>query len=299
MFNFKKQKSIKKRRSKSHIKAFSYDKLFLPGQYRDRKRSKVPVILFFILLVLISVAGVYILFFSDVFRVQAIQVQNRGKVITLSTEQIRDRFVDLYGQNMWHVDTESLLLAIIKDNPRIHTIEAKKLWPSTIIFSFYEYDILGALQDPVALDWYLVNQNGLVVESHLRNPPSGLVQLTFLNDVAFDEQQIVFEDEDLEYLVAMMTLFHKYTGIPISSVAVHTISGEYRFHNTKDWTIWTDERYAPEQVISRLNTIVSQVDLGTDFEIIDLRIPNKAFVCYKDEGCQQRTPEEEPLTEGK
>jgi hypothetical protein len=240
--------------------------------------------------ILLTVGILYTLFFSSLFRIKTMQVQNRGTVITLSVDEIRDRFVDLYGQHMMFVDIETLLRSIIIDNPRIHTIEAKKVWPSTIIFSFFEYEILGSVQDPVSKEWYLVNQNSLIVERNLYEPPRGLVQITFVNEVNLENIDVVFSEEELDYMVSMMMMFHKNTGFPITGIAVNTVADEYTMENAQGWAIRTDGKYAPEQVISRLNALISTVDLGTTFQFIDLRIPNKAFVCYKDSGCQDSTP---------
>lgn len=249
----------------------------------------LPLILTALFSIGAVVVIIYIVFFSNYFRLKTIQVKNQGFVVTLSADEIRDRFVDLYGKNIFFVDVELLLTAIIKDNPRIQRIEAEKNYPGTLVFSFYEYEILGTVQDSSTQEWALVNQRGLVVERNLKQPPAGLVRITFELPHTFEEEDVLFTEEEIDFMVHMMMLFHKNTGFAITDIIANPVSREYTLKNTKGWSILVDAEYSPELIITNLNTVISQVDLGENYKLIDLRIPNKAFICYKEQGCQRNT----------
>jgi len=279
----------KRRRRRSN--KFAYDKLFLPS-YSDNRKKIIPIAISLLLVSIVFLGLVYIVFFSEVLHVKTIQVKNQGKVVTLSANEIRDRFVDLYGKHIMFVDIEVLLTDIINENPRIQRIEAVKNYPGSLIFSFYEYEILGALQDSNSQEWALINQKGLVVENHLKEPPAGLVRMKYEIPTSFEDEKVVFDEDDIEYMVQMMMEFYNTTGLVIEEIIVNTVSGEYTMKNSKGWSIIVNSEYSPELVFSNLNSIISQVDLGENYKLIDLRIPNRAFICYKENGCSNNSPKE-------
>jgi cell division septal protein FtsQ len=251
-------------------------------------------------LVLLSVVagGVYLVFFSDYFSVRAVRVQNDVKQ---DKEQVAQWIGDYSSQRFWGMLKLNNWLFLSRNRaekflktktPQIFSVTAyKRIWPDTIELALEE-------RFPVFVwkaggEYFNLDKYGTVYES-LGSTHATSTEPLVVVDLQQGKQREVGENLDLGDTLGFMRKFQEEW---MKKISVPLAYFEFDGRNKNQFTAVTDKAWSAfvdstgqdaPILVENLRLLLTQeigLDKNQNLSYIDLRIPQKAYYCYKNEPC--------------
>jgi cell division septal protein FtsQ len=255
-------------------------------------RRVLPLVPFALLAAVVLVpAGLFmwLLFYTDVFTVQAITVVDAREHTLAATRDIIERNLarQSFGRSIFFVQTQSLEADIKAALPQVRTVHITRKLPGTVKAIVQE-------KTPALLllsggRYYFVDDKGVPYEEATLDRLPGIVLPTVKNDdqsgmvtlgaAAVSPEFVMFLQRVHEELPARID--SEVAEIHIPSLSAREVSVVL----DRNWYVSFDITRSPEQQLDILRQLLTDTiddDKQELLEYVDLRIPNRAYWRIKD-----------------
>lgn len=241
------------------------------------------ILLVFLITVPISLF-VWLLFFTNIFEVQAVTIVDaREDTQRLAKEIIEERIADLpLGRNIFFVDSESLETEILTRLPQVRTVHVTRKLPGTIKAIIQE-------KDPSLLllstgDYFFVDAAGVVYEEARLETLPGVVLPTVKNDDRESRVAIgvaAVDEPFVAFVLDLQDLLPDRIGWHVAEIHIPSLAAR-EVHVTLDnnWRLLFDVTRGAAGQIEVLKILLDESIEPEEREVlqyVDLRIPNRVY----------------------
>jgi len=233
----------------------------------------VPIVLF-----------IWLVFFTDMFNVQAVTVVDAREHTIREARQIINEQVEggPLGQNIFFVQTDSIEQAILAKLSQVKTVHVVRKLPATIKAIIQEKEPAILLLS--AGKYYFVDENGIAYERAMLDTLPGYVLTTVKND---DESTsvslgvVTVQPALISFLRLAEEELPEAVGAKLGEVYVPSLAArEVRIVLENNWTILFDVTRSPEAQMGVLKSLLQNTATPEELEVmeyIDLRVPNRVY----------------------
>ncbi len=254
---------------------------------RKTKEWFVDVFPWILIITLVTASiGIFIrlLFFTDMFSVQAITVLDAKATTEAAVRAVAEQEVSKtpWRQSIFFVQTDIVADKIMGSLPQVKAVLVKRILPGTIKITVHE-------KKPAMLlasngDYYFVDDQGILFEkADLLNLP-GLVLPTVKNMSAQTEISLgapVVSPEFVTFVQIASKSLSDSMGLEVVEIRMPSLAArEVYFALNNNWEIKFDITRDPEGQISLLERVVNEMlseEEKQTLEYIDLRIPRRVY----------------------
>jgi len=244
--------------------------------YRKKKAKRRRSMLFLMCLIFLIVLG-YILFFSPIFKIQAIEISGNKEV---EAEEIKNNFN--YG-NIFLITENKVKNDLIKKIPKISDVEIKKnLIKRSVKLTIKEREEIGivcqAQEDLIENCFYIDNQ-GVIFEQALQTSGSLILLIKDYSQREFYLGKEIFEQRIVDFIsqvrqslsleIDLMILDFNILSFPAKDLKVMTNEGWY--------IIFDLEGDIKNQLRSIEAALEEKIKDRESLEYVDLRIENRIY----------------------
>lgn len=215
----------------------------------------------------------YWLFFSGFFKISETKILNESFENEILTEKIQENLGNLIDKNILFTKTENVENQILDSFPELEKITAKKQYPSTLIITFQQYDLVANVinQSSVIKKSYIVNSIGYIVREDFENP--SLPYIVIKSDEPINTETQTIETKRLEYILDSMEYFKDKFGMRVIEAEYKPIAREVHLLTEREFKIWLDIQHSFESQLRKLKKAAVRLDVHKEnLEYIDLRI---------------------------
>jgi|GEM_PF-1969274 cell division septal protein FtsQ len=280
-----------KRRSPKQQERKPGDSLGVRGRFKVRMQTLRSTLLQWLSIALLATLivvpislFVWLVFFTDVFNVQAITVVDARDDIVNEVKQIITDQVEggPMGKNIFFVQTDSMEQAIKAKLSSVKTIHVVRKLPATIKAIVQE-------KEPTILllsggKYYFVDEEGIAYEKAMLDTLPGIVLTTVKNsdegtDVTLGV--VTIQPSLIGFLNLAEEKLPKVIGASIGEVYVPSLAArEVHVILDNNWKIYFDITRPPKTQINVLKNLLSNTVTPEELqamEYIDLRVPNRVY----------------------
>ncbi len=221
----------------------------------------------------LSLACIYVLFFSSFVDVTKIQIEKTGD--SLSQDRLQPFIDDMKGRNLFFINGEKIATDIQSSFPNeVLVAKVKKSFPDKIILAISEYpSVLNFhVKSDAGEQKIVLNQIGFIIAQN--KDFSGIPTLVLQSDkpLPIIEGTIIPKDK-LEPIVTALTKFPEIFGMKIISGEWKKVERELHLKTDKNFIVWIDLTQDVEAQILKLKRALPKLDIyNVPLEYIDLRI---------------------------
>ncbi len=260
-----------------------------PGKLSSTKPSRFKKWLLLILSLFIVGGLIYFTFFTEYFLIQDFEIYDDGSEIS-NNLKINDLATKaLLNQNILLFQENSLVEAILKENPEYQYVEIKKIPPHSVEINLEQYPVAANITNIIdgtdgikTQKKYLVNSNGMIILENEENPDLPYIRIS--TSQALGIHAFPLDREKLEYIIKLVALFEEKFGIKVVEAIYLKQAREVHLRTEKDFTVWFDQSKNMLPQIDKLKKALPKLDIyQTPLQYIDLRISgtNAEKVIYK------------------
>ncbi|HLD26143.1 MAG TPA: FtsQ-type POTRA domain-containing protein [Candidatus Andersenbacteria bacterium] len=226
----------------------------------------------------------WLLFFTDIFTVQAVTVVDAREHTGEHAREIIDSKLQqmALSRNIFFVQTEVLEAALYDALPQVRTVHVQRKLPGTIKAVVQE-------KTPVVLllssgRYYFVDDSGIPYEEARLETLPGIVLPTIRND---DTQTpvtlgvVALAPEFVAFLQAIQAGLPTIAGSEVAQIRIPSLSSrEVHVVLGNNWTIKFDVSRSAERQLTLLSQLLSSMVSETEkqqLEYIDLRVINRVY----------------------
>ncbi len=225
--------------------------------------------------------AIYTLFFSPIFKVKEVIVNNESAVNSLDEKIVHDTFQYLLNKNIFLNSAASINAYGLRALPRLKNVQVDIAYPETIKVTVKEKQIVFGL--PTKDQFALVNEDGVIVK--FDNSINETILKTLVMDptdqpldVFYLNQQLLLP-EQVSYILYGNLEITQRTGFKITNAIWYPARKEIHYQTDKGFSIWLDSSLTVDSQVTKLMAIYPQVQTDqAKIKYIDLRIPERAFV---------------------
>lgn len=259
------------------------------GNVDPNRRKKRQYIIAFVLVSVSLVIAVYTLFFSSVFKIKEVIVENISPITSLDDALVEQSFQYLLDKNIFLNSPESIRSQGLSSIPRLKEIETMISYPETVKISVIEKPIVIALppkesaSEPHKNTFALVNENGVIVKIVqsvdipllkviINSDDNGILENFYINQQLFSPDQVF-------YLIVGKQAIEQKIGFVVTQAEWFPRRKEVHYGTDKGFSLWLDTELTIDTQLSKLTTIYPELQKETKpIKYIDLRIPEKVFI---------------------
>lgn len=244
---------------------------------RKRRQSTIALVLVTISLII----AVYTLFFSPVFQIKEVIVDNISPITSLDDAIVESSFQYLVNKNIFLNSAHSIRSHGLGSIPRLSDVETTIIYPETVKISVTEKPIVLAL--PGKNTFSLVNENGVIVKTVesldvpllkviIHSDESGTLDTFYLNQQLFSPEQVF-------YLIVGKQAVEEKVGLVITQAEWFPERQEIHYMTDKGFALWFDIKLTVDTQLNKLTAIYPELQNNNKpIKYIDLRIPEKVFI---------------------
>ena len=250
--------------------------------YRKKKAKRRRSMLFLMCLIFLIVLG-YILFFSPIFKIQAIEISGNKEV---EAEEIKNNFN--YG-NIFLITENEVKNDLIKKIPKISDVEIKKnLIKRSVKLTIKERERLGIAcqiseqeteNNEQVGDCFYIDKKGVIFEDAPQTSGSLILLIKDYSQREFYLGKEIFEQRIVDFIsqvrqslsleIDLMILDFNILSFPAKDLKVMT---------NEDWYIIFDlEGDIKNQLLSLKAALEEKIQERENLEYVDLRIENRIY----------------------
>ena len=277
----------------------------IPPKKTREKREYRRLFFFFCIFVFFCVL-VYTFFCSGLVSVLQISVQGTQRVEADSVAKIVKEKIDgvkflcVRNNNFFLINVDDIVAEIKKDQ-RIKSVEITKTFPDTISIDVVEYDVVpiwcvgSLLGSCFELNMDGCTLKGVDINSQLVQDNAHFIIVDHGHE-SVDDHQCVITAEKLQkiQLLGEEFIYTLNVGIKNPYIIDFRGSGEVKYETDEGWYILVDLDHNVDEVLHVAQLFSKKVDLPSmrsDLEYVDLRFPEKMFYKMK-EGVEQEESDE-------
>ncbi|MBU1152107.1 FtsQ-type POTRA domain-containing protein [Patescibacteria group bacterium] len=230
-----------------------------------------------IILILATIAIIYLLFFSNYFLLEKIEfadnnLENEG----LSTK-ISESISNQIGKNLFTIETDELEQNILKNYPELETVKISKDYPKKLTIEFGKYPLVANLINETEnlKKSYILNSIGVIVKENYESPTLPYIKINSVEPINKDGEAIT--QSTLKYILDCMVYFQEKFGMQVREAYLKPTARELHLLTEKDFYIWLDIQVPYEEQLKKLKKALVKLDIfNTPLQYIDLRISGKS-----------------------
>lgn len=238
-----------------------------------KSRSAFEKKIIFIISILVFLAAIYGIFFSDYFEIKRIRAQSEEYL----DESVRDKVISALNKeinkNLLFIDLEKIEKDISQNFPQIQKTEIEKIYPDQIIINYREYPFVANYihETPQIKKSYIINSQGQVIKEDLEKP--GLTYIYEFSEENFNKNSPAIGSENLQYMLEAKKYFEEKFGINLNKIVYKRIAREVHLETEKNFRIWLDLQIDFAEQLKKLKKALVKLDIHNEnLEYIDLRI---------------------------
>ncbi|OGC82365.1 MAG: hypothetical protein A2V81_02460 [Candidatus Abawacabacteria bacterium RBG_16_42_10] len=251
------------------------------GRMDPEQRKKRQYIIAFILVSISLIIAVYTLFFSSVFKIKEVIVENISPITSLNDALVEESFQYLLEKNIFLNSPYSIQSHGLSSIPRLSKVETTISYPETVKISVTEKPIVLAL--PSKNSFALTNENGVIVKIvesldipllriMIHSDEDGVLENFYINQQLFSPEQVF-------YLIVGKQALEQKVGFAIIEAQWFPSRKEVHYVTDKGFSLWFDADLTIDTQLSKLTTIYPELQKeNKPIKYIDLRIPEKVFI---------------------
>ena len=270
-----------------------------PKKYKPRGKTFQTFKITLILILVLVLIGVYIIFFSPIFKIKEIKISGNQ---VLTNEEIQSSLDDfLFNKFLIFFNRDNIFLAkngqikniIFNDFPRIVSIEVNKnIFEKTIRLKIVERKEIGILckvetqkkeedlTEDFYRDCYYIDKNGVIFEEA---PQTSGTLILVIKDYSGEKAEIgksILEKELVAELVDLRNYLFEQLNLKVVDFAIRSKSSkDVRIDTHEGWYILFDSSRDFKKQVEALRLILEKKVKGerNNLEYVDLRIENRAY----------------------
>jgi len=226
---------------------------------KNKKKKRIFLLIFLLILIL-----TYILFFSPVFKIRHIGVNNNEEV---SLDQIKDNFS--YG-NIFLRSNNSIKHKLLEKIPKIASIEIKKnFFKRSIVLKIQERQRLGIVCNSTC---FYIDKQGVVFENAPQTSGSLILLINDYTNRDFNINKNVFDKKIIDSILEIKEYLLAETNIKALNFNVEIFPiTEIKVIVNEGWYILFDlERDIKKQLLSLKAVLQEKIQQRDNLEYIDL-----------------------------
>lgn len=238
----------------------------------EREPRRLKKFIFALVLLLFS-GLLYLLFFSEAFKIKDIEVfgYSNPKIIEGIIESACQQ--NFYGYNIFLFDTNSLEKTI-KEDSGVTSVKAKKILPQTIR--------VEANEATAVVIWrtrgenYGIDDRGYVISKNI-NSELPLITDSLNIEVALGER--VASPTFIKFVKDATSNFETIVGVGYREIIIYDILSDVRIKSADSWTVYLDASRDPISQLENLVRVLAEArEKGnTNLKYIDMRLPDRVF----------------------
>jgi len=266
---FKTKRKIKRTIKRNKIVRYKINR----NKIKTRKNTQIKrkIIIYLFLAAIISIF--YLLFFSNIFKVQKIDNINNTIETKALSDKIKSELRYNLSKNLILLNSQKTAEQLIKKFPELETIEIQKKFPNTLAFKFDEFPLSANLivESSNLKKTYILNSLGFIIKENYENPTLPFIKMQ--TEEAINPDKKAIDKETLEYIISARQYFEEKFGMKVKEVIYKPIPRELHLLTERDFYIWLDIQQDYEEQLQKLKKASSEIDIyNEDIEYIDLRI---------------------------
>ena len=266
---FKTKRKIKRTIKRNKIVRYKINR----NKIKTRKNTQIKrkIIIYLFLAAIISIF--YLLFFSNIFKVQKIDNINNTIETKALSDKIKSELRYNLSKNLILLNSQKTAEQLIKKFPELETIEIQKKFPNTLAFIFDEFPLSANLivESSNLKKTYILNSLGFIIKENYENPTLPFIKMQ--TEEAINPDKKAIDKETLEYIISARQYFEEKFGMKVKEVIYKPIPRELHLLTERDFYIWLDIQQDYEEQLQKLKKASSEIDIyNEDIEYIDLRI---------------------------
>lgn len=245
---------------------------------RKKKKRKLKGMLLLICLFLILI---YILFFSPLFKIRAIEVLGNKEV---KTEEIKNNFS---YKNIFLFTEKKIKDDLVKKFPKISDLEVRKnLIKRVVNLIIKERERLGIICQSKIIEekeqmknCFYIDKNGFIFEDAPQTSGSLIILIKDYSQRDFYLGKNIFEKRIMEFISKIKENLFLETGVRVSDFSILSWPAkELKIMTNEGWYIIFDlERDAKSQLLGLKAALEEKIKNRESLEYVDLRIENRIY----------------------
>ncbi len=258
------------------------------AKFLAHKKRKIisKIIVWFVVVAGLTIGVVYLFFFSKIFNVREISINNGTFVSNSEIRETADNYLEERKlfiprfSNIFFVDSDKVQALISEKFPQVKNVEVEKKLLHTLAISLDKKEAVGSWCFKQDNKCFYFDKNGIAFDTAADSSGSLLLSVEDENGQFEKLGQQVVDADLLNFILKSQTELEK---LKISLAEFIIPAGEkFRLdaQTASGWKIYFSTSDDLKDQINTLNTFLSQKispDKRDQLQYIDLRIPNRVY----------------------
>jgi len=235
---------------------------------RKRKKTQIKINTKAQILLIVILAIIYTVFFSNFFKITEVIILESNKIST--SNLIQKVTLDIKYQNLLLLKKEIINTRIKNYYPQIKNLKISKKFPNTLQINYDKFANLAYLeQQELDTIYFTLNETGVISRSEEK--PIELPKI-ILQGLKLEEGMQVITPQKLNFIVNSINLLKKDLNTNVKNIVYLPKAQETHLILENNTQIWLDMTFDYKQQINKLKFAKPHINLKNYYQYIDLRI---------------------------